>query len=42
AQYLISLSLGVANYEDIEHHIIQALDKAQLGEIVGHFQKRQK
>ncbi|WP_240188066.1 hypothetical protein, partial [Staphylococcus aureus] len=27
-------SLGVENYEDIERDIIQALDKAQIGEIV--------
>ncbi|WP_191239379.1 PLP-dependent transferase, partial [Staphylococcus aureus] len=33
-EYLIRLSLGVENYEDIEHDIIQALDKAQIGEIV--------
>ncbi|CFF57253.1 Cystathionine gamma-synthase [Staphylococcus aureus] len=33
-EYLIRLSLGVENYEDIERDIIQALDKAQIGEIV--------
>ncbi|NGS77775.1 hypothetical protein G6X36_00190 [Staphylococcus aureus] len=33
-RYLIRLSLGVENYEDIERDIIQALDKAQIGEIV--------
>ncbi len=30
-EYLIRLSLGVENYEDIERDIIQALDKAQIG-----------
>ncbi len=29
-EYLIRLSLGVENYEDIERDIIEALDKAQI------------